>query len=84
MKLHVLRTVWGGLLLSCLEWLYDSSGEWMKIPTMISILFTILFFTVVSEFCSHFKRLATGISREVEEIRKLIETKWTNCHSMIC
>lgn len=84
-KLHVLTTLGGGLLLSYLVGLHHLSGEWMKIPTIISILFTILYFTVVLEFCSRFKQhLATGVSREVEEIRKLVETKWTNCHSMIC
>lgn len=82
--MHVLTALrW--LLLTYLVWLYHLSGEEMKIPPMTSMLFTILLFTMVSEFCSHFKKcLATGISREVEEIRKLIETKWTSCYSMTC
>lgn len=58
-KLRVPTTL-GGLLLSHLVWHYQLSGEWIKIPIVISMLFTILFFTVVSEFCSLFKQcLAT-------------------------
>lgn len=65
-KLHVL-TALGGLLLSYPVLLCHLPGEWKKIPTMISILFTILLFTVVSEIHSHFKQhLATGISREAD------------------
>lgn len=48
-QLHVL-TMFGRLLLPCLLWLYHLSHEWMKITTMINIVFTIVSSQLLQSF----------------------------------